>query len=188
MMTWEFPERLKSRASWAIGVRSRRPNGARRAFHLEIWMGRAVIVAAMGALALAACATSTRVERTGSVPGANPGVVIDSPVGSGVGEAPVGALEGALLGADVGASLADGDRPIALQAEYEALEYGRSGQLTRWRNRKSGNGGEISVGSSYQVNRLECREYTHTVSIGGRNRVVRGTACRQPDGIWRVLG
>jgi surface antigen len=154
-----------------------------------MWMGRAVFIAATGALALAACATGgSGVERTGTIPGANPGVVIDSPVGSGVGEVPVGALEGALLGADVGASLEDSDRPIALQAEYEALEYGRPGQPTRWRNRKSGNGGEISVGSSYQVNRLDCREYTHTVSIGGRNRVVRGTACRQPDGVWRVLG
>ncbi len=149
-------------------------------------MLKAVAIAGMGALGLAACASSSGVV-TGSVPGANPGVIIDSPVGSGAGQAPVGALEGALTGADVGASLTERDRGIALQAEYEALEYGRPGQPTRWRNRRSGNAGEISVGSTYQVNRLDCREYTHEVSIGGRNRVVRGTACRQPDGVWRVL-
>ncbi len=121
-------------------------------------------------------------------PGANTGVVIDSPVGAGSGQVPVGPLEGALTGADVGLSLTEEDRKIALQAEYEALEYGRAGQPTRWDNRRAAMAATIKVGQIYQVNRLDCREYTHTVSIGGRNRVVHGTACRQPDGVWRVLG
>jgi surface antigen len=38
------------------------------------------------------------------------------------------------------------------------------------------------------VNRLDCREYTHNVWIGGRLRVVKGTACREPDGVWRIVG
>jgi len=151
-------------------------------------MPKVLVIAALGALALAACSASSGIV-TGTVdPGANPGVVINSPVGSGNGTAPIGALEGGLTGADVGLSLTETDRKIALHAEYEALEYGRPGQPTRWHNKESGNGGTISVGSPYQVNRLDCREYTHTVSIQGRNRVVHGTACRQPDGLWRVLG
>lgn len=150
-------------------------------------MRRAFAIATV-ALGLVACTASNGVV-TGAVPaGANPGVVIDSPVATSGDGAPVGALEGALSGADVGLSLTERDREKALKAEYEALEYGRPGQPTRWRDRRSGNGGEITVGSTYQVNRLECREYTHKVSIGGRNRVVRGTACRQPDGVWRVVG
>jgi surface antigen len=152
-----------------------------------MWMRKPVIIA-LGVVWLAACTTGSGIVTGSTPPGANPGVIIDSPIGSGAGEAPVGVLEGALTGADVGLSLTDKDREIALQAEYEALEYGRPGQSTRWRNRQSGNSGEIDVGSTYQVNRLDCREYTHTVSIGGRNRVVKGTACRQPDGVWRVLG
>lgn len=152
-------------------------------------MLKVLVIASVGALALAACASSDSGIVTGAVPaGANTGVVIDSPVGSGAGQAPVGTIEGALTGTDVGLSLTEDDRKIALQAEYEALEYGRPGLPTRWENRKSGNGGEIKVGQIYQVNRLDCREYTHTVAIGGRNRVVNGTACRQPDGVWRVLG
>ncbi|MGH6922214.1 MAG: hypothetical protein ACRED5_00460 [Propylenella sp.] len=151
-------------------------------------MPKVLAVAAVGALALAACSANSDIT-TGAVPaGANPGVVIDSPVGAGGGEPQIGPLEGAIQGAEVGLSLTEGDREIALRAEYEALEYGRPGQPTRWRNRKSGNSGEIGVGSTYQVNRLDCREYTHKFSIGGRNRVVRGTACRQPDGVWRVVG
>jgi surface antigen len=153
-------------------------------------MSKGFLIAALAALGLAACSTSPGPGIvTGTLPpGASPGVVIDSPVGSGAGQAPVGAVEGGLTGQDVGLSLTEADRKIALQAEYEALEYGKPGQPTRWRNRKTGNGGAIGVGPAYQVNRLDCREYNHTVSIQGRNRVVRGTACRQPDGVWRVLG
>ena len=159
-------------------------------FNAGEWM-KALAIGVLGVLGLAACSTNNSGIVTGTIAdrpaGANPGVVIDSPVGTGS-TVPVGAIEGALSGADVGQSLTERDREIALSAEYEALEYGRPGQTTRWRNRKSGNRGEISVGSTYQVNRLDCREYTHTVSISGRNRVVKGTACRQPDGVWRVLG
>lgn len=151
---------------------------------------RAWVILACAALGMAACSGGGRDGIvTGAVPaGGNPGVVIDSPVGARGTTVPVGAVEGALTGADVGLSLTERDREIALKAEYEALEYGRSGQPTQWRNRKSGNSGSIGVGSTYQVNRLDCREYTHTVLIGGRTRVVNGTACRQPDGVWRVLG
>ena len=47
--------------------------------------------------------------------------------------------------------------------------------------------GEIVVGATYEVNRLDCREYTHNIFVGGRLRVVQGTACRQPDGAWRIV-
>ena len=146
----------------------------------------AVVAALAGALLLGGCAGSG--VRTGAIPGANPGVVLNSPVGAGEGEASVGAVEGGLIGADVGKSLSAADREIALKAEYEALEYGRPGQPTGWRSRSGSIIGTIHVGATYQVNRLDCREYTHNVSIGGRLRVVRGTACRQPDGVWRIVG
>jgi surface antigen len=57
-----------------------------------------------------------------------------------------------------------------------------------WRNPDTGNRGEVIAGTVYEVNRLDCREYTHNVAIGGRTRVARATACRQPDGVWRVVG
>jgi surface antigen len=125
---------------------------------------------------------------TGAIPGANPGVVVGSPVATGAGEPQLGVIEGGLLSADVGRSLSDGDRNIALQAEYEALEYGRAGQPTGWSNPRSGNRGRVVVGATYEVNRLDCREYHHRIEIGGRARVVEGTACRQPNGVWRIVG
>lgn len=146
----------------------------------------AVVAAAAGAL-LAGCSGSGQVT-TGAIPGANPGKVIGSPVASGDAEATVGVVEGGLTGAPVGKSLSPGDRALALKAEYEALEYGRAGQSTDWKSPTGEVSGSVHVGSTYQVNRLDCREYAHNISIGGRVRVVKGTACRQPDGVWRIVG
>jgi len=134
------------------------------------------------------CSAGGSSVKTGAIPGANPTAVVGSPIGTGAGLATVGAVEGGLMGADVGLSLNDADREIALKAEYEALEYGRSGVPVTWRGESGENRGEIRVGSTYQVNRLDCREYTHNVWIGGRPRVVKGTACREPDGVWQIVG
>ena len=147
-------------------------------------MQKAIAVAGI-CVALGACATGSG-ETTGAIPGANPGTVLNSPVATGTGEPDLGPVEGGLMGADVGRSLDDDSRAAALKAEYEALEYGRAGQPTHWQS--GGNRGEIVVGATYEVNRLDCREYTHNVFVGGRLRVVHGTACRQPDGAWRIVG
>ena len=147
---------------------------------------RKFIVTAGTAL-LAACSTGGP-ERTSSIPGANSGVVIGSEVASGAGEVPLGAVQGGLLGADIGRSLTEADRELAAQAEYETLEYGRAGRPARWVSPDTGSRGEIVVGPGYEVNRLDCREYSHTVFIGGRPRVAKGTACRQPDSTWRIVG
>jgi hypothetical protein len=34
----------------------------------------------------------------------------------------------------------------------------------------------------------ECREFQHTVTIGGKPAKVYGRACRQPDGTWKQVG
>lgn len=145
-----------------------------------------ILIAAAGLL-VAGCAAKSGVT-TGAIPGANPGTVVGSPIAVGGADAEVGPVEGGLMGAEVGRSLDAADRAIALKAEYEALEYGRSGAPTIWQGKSGDNHGEVKVGSTYQVNRLDCREYTHDVWIGGRLRVVKGTACRDPDGAWRIVG
>lgn len=33
----------------------------------------------------------------------------------------------------------------------------------------------------------ECREYRSTVNVGGVRQPIYGTACRQPDGSWRIV-
>ena len=32
-----------------------------------------------------------------------------------------------------------------------------------------------------------CREYLQTVVIGGQQQQAYGTACRQPDGSWKII-
>lgn len=129
-------------------------------------------------------------ENVGAVSGAVAGGVIGSQIGSGsdrVVATAIGALAGGLIGAEIGRSLDERDRQEALAAEYRALEFGRAGRPVAWRNDASGIYGEVVTGAGYEVNSLDCRDYTHTIYIDGRPRVARGTACRQPDGTWRIV-
>ncbi len=32
-----------------------------------------------------------------------------------------------------------------------------------------------------------CREFQQTVTIGGKTEEAYGTACRQPDGSWKIV-
>ena len=34
----------------------------------------------------------------------------------------------------------------------------------------------------------QCREFQQTVMVDGRSEQIYGTACRQPDGTWKVIG
>ena len=149
-------------------------------------MHKGLFTAFAAALLAGACTSAPGAGPTAI--GATKGTVIGSQVASGAGEPRLGAVEGGLLGEDIGRSLGERDRELAVQAEYEALEYGRAGQSRPWRNAASGFRGDVVVGPSYEVNRLDCREYTHTAYIDGRRRVARGTACREPGGNWRTVG
>ena len=98
-------------------------------------------------------------------------------------------------GIENGRNARDAD-PCRLLTDAQLGEFGLAdpgvgsaaaeGPRCEWRG-ASGNYGDVVVGPSYEVNRLDCREFTHTVYIGGRARVARGTACRQPDATWRII-
>jgi surface antigen len=81
----------------------------------------------------------------------------------------------ALTGRDLNAK----DRRAALEAEYRALEYGRTGQPVVWRGR-SGRG-EVVAGPPYQVNDYDCRDYTHTITTKGQSE----TALPPCQSWWR---
>ena len=34
---------------------------------------------------------------------------------------------------------------------------------------------------------LACREFQQTITVGGRTETAYGTACRQPDGDWKIV-
>lgn len=130
-------------------------------------------------------------EHTGTAIGAVAGGLLGNAVGKGKGKVAttaIGAVIGGIVGNEVGRALDDADRRAAAEAEYRALEYGRSGQPTPWRNPDSGHYGNIVPSQPYKVGETHCREYTHTIYIDGRPETVRGRACRAADGTWRAAG
>ena len=97
----------------------------------------------------------------------------------------LGTLAGAAVGGSVGPSMAETDR---LKTAH-ALENVRTGVPTSWRNPDSGNQYTVVPTRTYDdVQRAQgpCREYTVDAMVGGRRDKVYGTACRQPDGSWKV--
>ena len=98
-------------------------------------------------------------------------------------------LLGALLGSEVGRSLDKADQAYAAQSYQNTLEATPTGETTTWVNPDSGNGGSYTPTKTYQVDSGQyCREFQQTITVGGQTEDAYGTACREPDGSWRIVG
>lgn len=75
------------------------------------------------------------------------------------------------------------DKAQASNAQFYAMQFGRPGAPRTWSGDK-GTKGSVSVGPYVRVNNLDCREYTHIVTVGGQAYTKKGTACREADGRW----
>lgn len=127
----------------------------------------------------------------GLLGGAGVGGLLGSKIGGGSGQlaaTAAGTLLGAFLGNQIGSSLDKADKTYAAEAERRAVSRG---QRTRWEGR-NGDWGEVEVvGEDYEDDngyRRVCREYQHTVYIGGRAERGIGRACQQADGSWKIVG
>ncbi len=154
--------------------------------------------ALMASLLLAACAAGpldpNRPKQTagtvlGGVGGAVAGYYIGKAAG-GQSEAAVGAVLGGLLGAAIGAEvgrqLDEMDRLKMEQAARTSLEEGRR---IEWYNEETGRGGYVEpIRTGRDERGRLCREYRHVVEIDGRQEILTGTACRNPDGTWEPVG
>jgi surface antigen len=131
-------------------------------------------------------------ENTGTLVGALAGAAIGSQFGGGTGEriaaGVAGAAIGGLIGNRIGAAMDDEDKQRAYEAQMQALESGPSGAPVGWKNPDSGHYGSIVPGPAFDRRGTQCRQYTHTIYIGGRPETARGTACRNPDGSWTAVG
>jgi surface antigen len=146
-----------------------------------------VASAAFAAVLLASCETPPghEKEQAGTVIGAVVGGVLGSQIGHGSGRtaaAIAGTIVGGLVGGSVGRSMDDTDRIKTAQV----LEVNRTGSPTHWRNPDTGREYTVVPTRTYDTAQGPCREYTVDGAIGGRSEKVYGTACRQPDGSWRV--
>ena len=149
-------------------------------------------VLGLAALALAACSETTgQKQGLGTLLGAVAGGVAGAQVGKGRGKlvaTGVGAALGALIGSEVGKSLDRADQLAMQHTTQNTLETAPAGATSTWHNPDSGNRGTVTPTQTYQKNDGRyCREFTQTVTVGGRTQEAYGTACRQPDGSWQII-
>jgi surface antigen len=124
----------------------------------------------------------------GGLGGAAAGGLIGAAAGGGAAGIAAGVLVGGLLGGAVGNYLDQRDKQLAQNAAHQALEKTPSGTTTTWQNPDNGHSGTVTPKRTYQAaNGQYCREYTQTVTIGGKPQTSYGTACRQPDGQWKIV-
>jgi surface antigen len=99
-----------------------------------------------------------------------------------------GVILGGLAGGAVGNMLDQRDQELAQQAAQRAFETAPAGVGVPWTNPDNGHAGTITPVRTYQVaDGGYCREYQQVVTVGGQQQQGYGTACRQPDGSWRVV-
>lgn len=147
---------------------------------------RSAIVTLMAVLAMAGCSTTAPGIGGGTVVGGFAGQPV-RPASVPASQAIVQAMGGGLVASIGGEGLSQAERSRAIEAEYRALEHTPLGQSVTWGERSGGRYGEVTAAQPYRVGSQDCRQYTHTLHLGGEPRVARGTACRNPDGSWSLL-
>ena len=130
-----------------------------------------LVILALGSLGLGGCSS------VGS--GAAPPPVAAAPAEPAAPAIPTGAALGGVLGGPVGATLDDGDRQMAWEAQVAALD---SGQRRSWRG-SHGVFGYVEPGAAAGEG---CRAYSQTIYIAGRPSRGHGLGCKQPDGSWKM--
>jgi surface antigen len=124
----------------------------------------------------------------GGLGGAATGGLIAAAAGGGGAGIAAGVIGGALLGGLIGNLLDSHDKEMQAKAASQALETAPSGKTVGWQNPDSGHAGTVTPTRTYQTAQgAYCREYTQTVTIDGKKENSYGTACRQPDGSWKVV-
>ena len=131
-----------------------------------------------------------RKQDVGAITGAVVGGFAGSNLGKGKG-AILGTIAGTLLGGyignEVGASLDRADLSYHNKTSQLSLEKTKTGVTSTWKNPDSGHGGTITPTRTFQVsNGQHCREFTQTITVGGKTTEGYGTACRTPDGSWQI--
>jgi len=148
------------------------------------------VIASSLLVAMLATGCENPKQAIGTLGGGALGAWAGSTIGKGTGNVvatAVGAVGGALLGGYIGGQLDQKDRMMAERTAQTAFESTRTGQAARWNNPDTGNSGVLVPTRTFQSSGGQhCREYTQTISVGGKKQEGYGTACRQPDGSWQI--
>lgn len=152
-------------------------------------MNKALTILASGVLAsavLTGCATQMPREDAGVLIGGVVGGILGSQIGGGRGQVAatiIGSVAGMAIGGAIGRTMDDVDR-MNMAASLEAT---RTGVATEWRNPDSGTRYTMTPTQTIERPEGPCREFTLDAQIGGKTEQVYGTACRNPDGSWRII-
>jgi len=130
-------------------------------------------------------------EMAGTLLGAAVGGLIGSQIGDGSGNRiaiGAGVLAGGLLGNRLAAQLTCQDQKYHAGTAQNAFETQRTGATSTWMNPDTGHAGSVTPTRTYRTGEgTNCRDFTQSVDVDGRQETGRGTACRQPDGTWRIV-
>ncbi len=120
------------------------------------------------------------------------GTIIGAIIGSEISNNPLGTMLGASIGGSFGSSigrdLAKTDRMMLGKSYRNSLNHGESGVTSTWHNPDTRHSGSFTPQEPFQNKSNQyCREFQQTVTIGGKEQTAYGTACRQPDGSWKII-
>lgn len=150
-----------------------------------------VLALALGAAALGTgCQTISDAPKTtiGGLGGAVAGGILGERLGGHTGGIIAGSLIGGLVGGAVGNVLDQRDRDLALKTAHRSLETVPSGTTSEWTNPDTGHHGSFTPTRTWQEpDGQYCREYQQTIVVDGERQQGYGTACRQPDGSWKIV-
>lgn len=145
-------------------------------------------------LIVSVSACSWNEDRTGKIGGAVGGIlggIAGSQVSNGTGRTAaiiLGATLGTMWGEDIAHGMSKADKIFAERTTKDTLEYGKPGENATWSNPESGNSGNVVVNETFENKDGEnCRKFETTSTIENEDRTTSGTACRMPDGEWKVL-
>ena len=147
-------------------------------------------IIALVAMLTTGCATMEANPKTtiGAAGGATVGGLIAAAAGGNPAAIAASVIGGMLIGGMVGNMLDQRDKQMAAEAAHRAMETAPTGKPVAWQNPDSGHSGTVTPTKTYQTAQGNyCREYQTTVLIDGKQERANGTACRQPDGSWRVV-
>jgi surface antigen len=124
----------------------------------------------------------------GGLVGGVTGAILGAQVGKGKGKL-AAVAGGALLGALIGGSIGRGMDQVDAGCVGQTLEHAPERQTVTWRNPDNDTDYAVTPVKTFQRDDGRyCREYTATATIGGKPQETYGTACRQPDGSWQIVG
>ena len=130
-------------------------------------------------------------EVVGTLVGAALGGLVGSQIGGGTGNKIAiagGVLAGGYIGNSIGKKLDCQDLAYHQQTYQDSLENTRTGTATTWRNPDTGHSGTVIPTKTYMAQGdTPCREFTQIIRTGDEVEEVKGTACRQEDGSWRIV-